>query len=151
MNSEGVPFLLGDRFPNGLLVQLGFLLRRQFRLLVRSPTPKTRVRFLVIAIQVGHFGLTLTCRVFGLCWWQFGRSLFLALLLGSMFFQLDNHQTAALNRFGLIFISLSAIAMGSSGAIPELFSLRRVFYLQRKAGYFHFVAFQVRQDVLIRE
>ena len=58
-----------------------------------------------------------------------------------MFFQLDNQQTAALNRFGLIFISLSAIAMGSSGVIPELFSQRRVFYLQHTAGYFHSIAF----------
>ena len=114
LNDDGVPVICGDRFPNGILVQLRFILRRQFRILVRSPTPKTKM----------------------------GRSIFLALLLGSMFFQLNEQQTAALNRFGLLFISLSAIAMGSAGSIPELFSQRRVFYLQRTAGYFSALPFQ---------
>ena len=70
------------------------------------------------------------------------RSLFLGVLLGTMFLHLGSTQMAANNRYGLIFISLSSITMGAASAIPELFSQRRVLYEQRNGGYFRAVAWQ---------
>ena len=54
--------------------------------------------------------------------------------LGTMFFQFDQSQSSAQNRFGALFISISAIVMGSVATIPELYSQRRVFYQQKNAG-----------------
>jgi len=60
-----------------------------------------------------------------------------------MFYQLGKSQQSADNRFGALFISLSAIVMGSVSTIPELYSQRRVFYQERRAGYFRSIVWQL--------
>ena len=72
-----------------------------------------------------------------------GRSAFQGVLLGTMFFQFDQSQSSAQNRFGALFISISAIVMGSVATIPELYSQRRVFYQQKNAGYFSPISWQI--------
>jgi hypothetical protein len=90
----------GERYATGCCHQTISVFQRQLMLTSRSPTVRARI----------------------------GRALFQGFLLGTMFFQLDRSQSAANNRFGALFISLSAIVMGSVSTIPELYSQRRVFY-----------------------
>jgi len=74
---------------------------------------------------------------------RLGRAVFQGLLLGTMFLNAPLTQQGSTSRFGLLFITLASIAMGSVASIPELFAQRNVMYSQRASGYFRPVAWQM--------
>jgi ATP-binding cassette subfamily G (WHITE) protein 2 (SNQ2) len=115
LDDDGKFLCWGEKYATGLLLQIVYLFLRQSKLISRSPTVRARL----------------------------GRALFQGVLLGTMFFHFDQSQNSAQNRFGALFISISAIVMGSVATIPELFSQRRVFYQQKNAGYFSPLAWQI--------
>jgi ATP-binding cassette subfamily G (WHITE) protein 2 (SNQ2) len=115
LDEDGKCLCWGEKYATGLLSQIVHVTVRQVTLVSRSPTVRARM----------------------------GRAAFQGVLLGTMFFHFDQSQNSAQNRFGALFISISAIVMGSVATIPELFSQRRVFYQQKNAGYFSPLAWQV--------
>ncbi len=112
IDADGKFVCHSSAYPTGFFWQIFHCTIRQTHIVARSPTVRARI----------------------------ARSIFLGVLLGTMFPNLAHNQEAANNRFGLLFISLSAITMGSVATIPELFAQRRIFYHQKRAGYFRPVA-----------
>ena len=115
LDDDGKLCWSGERYATGFLHQTITVFQRQAMLISRSPTVRARI----------------------------GRAIFQGFLLGTMFYQLGKSQQSADNRFGALFISLSAIVMGSVSTIPELYSQRRVFYQERRAGYFRSIVWQL--------
>lgn len=73
----------------------------------------------------------------------FVRQIFIALLVGSLFWQVGTHQKDARTRFGLFFFMLSFNTMGSIQSIPALMEQRTVYYSQTDAGYYKGAAFYI--------
>jgi hypothetical protein len=69
------------------------------------------------------------------------RQVIIALLLGSLFWQIGVSQGDSRTRFGLLFFVLSFISNVATQLIPVLIRQRPIFYNQSKAGYFHGVAY----------
>jgi ABC-type multidrug transport system ATPase subunit len=65
----------------------------------------------------------------------------IALMLGSLFWQLGNSQDDARTRFGLIFFALTFASSVASQLIPPFILLRPVFYLQEHGGYYRSAAY----------
>jgi len=59
--------------------------------------------------------------------------LFMALILGSLFWQLDFSTTGARNRVSLIFFTIVFAGLGAVASIPSLFEQRSVFYREKPA------------------
>ena len=115
LDDDGKLCWSGRRYATGCCSQTITVFQRQAMLTSRSPTVRARM----------------------------GRAIFQGFLLGTMFYQLGKSQGSADNRFGALFISLTAIVMGSVSTIPELYSQRRVFYQEKRAGYFRPIVWQL--------
>ena len=115
LDDDGKFVCSSERYSTGFCKQTSIVCARQVRLTSRSPTLRARL----------------------------GRALFQGFLLGTMFYKFDQSQESANNRFGALFISLSAIVMGSVSTIPELYAQRRVFYVERQSGYFRPAVWQL--------
>eukprot|EP00941_MAST-03F_sp_MAST-3F-sp1_P000482 g482.t1 len=114
LNDDGQPvFFTKEKLKNGILWQFFVCLKRQIKLVQRSPTIRAR----------------------------FFRASFQGLLLGTMFYDLPDDFDGANNAFGLLFISCSSVTLASVATIPETFQSRSLFYHQRNAGYFWEVSF----------
>lgn len=120
LNHDGLPICCSRGYATNPMSQVLSVLGREWKLATRSPTTKARI----------------------------GRGAFLGILLGTMFFQLNADQEGAMNRYGLLFTSCSAVVLGSTSAIPELAAHREIFYKQRKAGYFRARAYHVALFVM---
>jgi ABC-type multidrug transport system ATPase subunit len=115
IDDDGKFFFNTEKYSTGCGFQVAAVCGRQIKLISRSPTVRARI----------------------------SRAIFQGFLLGTMFYHFDQSQSAANNRFGALFISLSAIVMGSVSTIPELSSQRRVFYLEKRSGYFRPLVWQL--------
>jgi len=69
------------------------------------------------------------------------RSAFMAVLLGSIFFQLGETQGAANSRIGLLFYVVMFNGTAAMQTIPLILQQRLVFYTQQSAGYFRAAAY----------
>eukprot|EP01113_Clastostelium_recurvatum_P037483 TRINITY_DN5489_c0_g1_i3.p1 TRINITY_DN5489_c0_g1~~TRINITY_DN5489_c0_g1_i3.p1 ORF type:complete len:1654 (-),score=318.95 TRINITY_DN5489_c0_g1_i3:50-5011(-) len=64
------------------------------------------------------------------------KSIFMGLVLGSLFWQIDNDQLGANSRQGVVFFALTFTLFGSFVAIPGFFVERAVFYDQRASRWY---------------
>ena len=84
------------------------------------------------------------------------RAIFIGLVLGSLFYDLNASQTDVRNRVGLIFFIALYVGFGGVQLFPILSSQRPVYYKQLQAGYFqgvtYYLALQaVQLPILILE
>jgi ATP-binding cassette subfamily G (WHITE) protein 2 (PDR) len=72
---------------------------------------------------------------------MFSSQIILGLMLGSLFWQLGGAQADARTRFGLLFFCLSFTSSVSSQLIPGFLSMRPIYYVQERGGYYHGIAY----------
>jgi ABC-type multidrug transport system ATPase subunit/ABC-type multidrug transport system permease subunit len=70
-----------------------------------------------------------------------GRALIVALLLGSLFYQLDHSQSGARSRVGLIYFLLAFVGLTPGQFVPVIVQQRAVYYSQLFAGYYRGAAY----------
>lgn len=71
------------------------------------------------------------------------RSFVMGLLLGSLFWQMDNDLKGANNRISLLFFCITFTSMGSIASIPQVCEERRIFYHQRASHFYQTMAYFV--------
>jgi len=101
-------------FPTTLAQQIKLCLRREMVMKVYDPAP-TRTRIV--------------------------KSIVIAFILGTLFFNLGNTQQDSLNKLGLMFFSVAATSMGSMVTLPPLLKARPVFYEQKHGKYYKPIAY----------
>ncbi|EGG22126.1 ABC transporter G family protein [Cavenderia fasciculata] len=67
---------------------------------------------------------------------RFLQALFMGFVVGSLFFQMDDSQADAQNRFGLMYFSMVLFIWTTYGSIDEYYNLRGVFYDQKDGKYY---------------
>lgn len=68
------------------------------------------------------------------------RAFVMGLLIGSLFWQLDNNQLGANNRVSLVFFCITFTAMGAVASLPAVVEERRIFYHQRGSHFYRTIA-----------
>ncbi len=104
------------KFNSSFMLQVELCIHRQFQIITRNK-----------ATTIGGFI----------------RQIMIALLVGSLFWQIGTAQKDARTRFGLFFFMLSFNTMGSIQSIPALMEQRLVYYSQTHAGYYRGAAFYI--------
>eukprot|EP00474_Spongospora_subterranea_P009522 CRZ09980.1 hypothetical protein [Spongospora subterranea] len=67
---------------------------------------------------------------------RLARAILVAIVTGTVFWQLENSQAGALSRIGAIAVVAGFIGYDAADEIPQIFQSRSMFYAQRNAGYF---------------
>jgi len=76
------------------------------------------------------------------------QSALVAIILGTVFLNLDTSQGDAQARVGLLFIILLQQIFGPQKDVPKIMAKKRVYYSQEAAGYYHGSAFFVAQTLI---
>ncbi len=71
-----------------------------------------------------------------------------ALILGTVFLNLDDNQSAADARVGLIFILMMQFVFGVMEDVPDMMHKKRVYFAQEAAGYYHGSAYYIAQQLI---
>eukprot|EP01099_Mayorella_cantabrigiensis_P001614 TRINITY_DN1723_c0_g2_i3.p1 TRINITY_DN1723_c0_g2~~TRINITY_DN1723_c0_g2_i3.p1 ORF type:complete len:1322 (-),score=259.68 TRINITY_DN1723_c0_g2_i3:116-4081(-) len=101
-------------YPTTLIQQIKLCLRREMIMKVYDPAP-TRTRVL--------------------------KSIIIAFILGTLYFNLGHSQQDSVNKMGLMFFGVSATCMGAMVTLPPLLKARSVFYEQKAGKYYKPMAY----------